>query len=189
MSNPGSPSASAVALATIDSPSGQVTLSPTFPGETTNPVVDDVRWAPANGGTLYVVDQGAGVLYKITGPLRAGQALASQPTDPSIPPLQGDVVNVDLGDGTESPFATGFSSPKGLLFVTRADERSQGGDQGQPGRECETRMGGASLGAAHRGSPHPAPRGPSGAPERHLKKWVFGWGRISPSRITSTFSL
>jgi hypothetical protein len=97
----------------------QLTLS--VPGAATHPVVDDVRWASADGGVLYVVDQGANIVYKITGPFRAGQAFASQPTDPSNPPLESDVVKVNLRNGTESAFATGFNSPKGLLYVSPSD--------------------------------------------------------------------
>jgi hypothetical protein len=93
----------------------QLTLS--VPGSTTSPVLDDVRWASRDSGSLYVVDQGAGIVYAITGPFQAGQAFGSQPTDPSNPPLQSDVVSVDLQTGFESPFATGFVSPKGLLYV------------------------------------------------------------------------
>jgi hypothetical protein len=216
MSNPSMPGASAVALAQVDSPSGQVTLAPTFPdnmagvadgnhpgatttlaltdpdsnaivpgssprfandfvldsqgdgqlvfapagfnastpagqltqltlsvpGSTGQPVVDDVRWAAHDGGSMYVVDQGAGIVYRITGPFAAGQAFASQPTDPSNPPLQSDVVGVNLNDGTESAFATGFNSPKGLLYVTPSEDRRDHGSGGQGGGEQSGGQGG-----------------------------------------------
>jgi hypothetical protein len=102
MSNPSRPDASAVALARVDSPAlGRVTLSKTFadntagvsdgnhpgstttlaltqlslsvPGSTGQPVVDDVRWARHDGGALYVVDQDAGIVYRITGSFKAGR--------------------------------------------------------------------------------------------------------------------
>jgi hypothetical protein len=96
----------------------QLTLSVAgAPSGTPNPTLDDVRWAPDDDGVLYVVDQKGNAIYKITGPFEAGQAFGSQPTDPSNPLLQGDVVNVNLWSGSLTPFATGFVSPKGLLFV------------------------------------------------------------------------
>jgi hypothetical protein len=240
MSNPGPANASAVALASIDSPPGEVTLSPTFPdnlsgvndgnhpgstttlaltdpdsnaivprssprfadmfmldsqgdgqlvfapfgfdsstpasqitqltlnvpGASSHPVVDDVRWAPHDGGTLLVVDQGAGVVYKITGPFQAGQALASQPTDPSNPPFQSDVVDVNLWNGTESPFATGFTSPKGLLFLGRSregDEEGGHGHDGGQGQQGETGSGGGQGDQGSQGQGGPDGRHGHGA--------------------------
>lgn len=112
----------------------QLTLS--APNQTTHPVLDDVRWASEDGGQLFVVDQGSGAIYRITGPFQAGQSFGSQPTDPSNPPLQSDVVNVDLENGTESAFATGFNSPKGLLYVSPSSlpfPTGPTGPQGSPG--------------------------------------------------------
>ena len=103
-------------------PSDQLTeLSLSVPGAAGQPVLDDVRWASHDDGVLYIVDQGAGVVFRVSGPFRAGSAFGSQPTDPSNPPLRSDVINVNLSDGTESAFVTGLSSPKGLLYVGPRD--------------------------------------------------------------------
>jgi hypothetical protein len=120
-------------------PAGQYTqLTLNAPNQTTNPVLDDVRWARQDGGVMYVVDQGSGVIYKISGPFEAGRAYGSQPTDPSNPPFQSDVVSINLLNGTESAFATGFNSPKGLLYVSPRDQHGQrhagrGGSRHGPG--------------------------------------------------------
>jgi hypothetical protein len=112
---------------TSTTPSGQLTeLSLSVPGAAGQPVLDDVRWASHDDGVLYIVDQGAGIVFRVSGPFQGGSAFGSQPTDPSNPPLQSDVVNVNLSDGTESAFATGLGSPKGLLYVAPRDDRDQG---------------------------------------------------------------
>jgi hypothetical protein len=145
----------------------QLTLS--VPGQSTHPVLDDVRWAREDGGALYVIDQGSGIIYKITGPFQAGQAFGSQPTDPSNPPLQSDVVNVNLQNGTESAFATGFNSPKGLLYVSPLDDSAlpvaagPPGPPGPAGPAGPTGPKGAPGAQGADGSPGAAgPHGPAG---------------------------
>lgn len=98
----------------------ELTLSGT--GGTSNPQVDDVRWASSDGGVLYVIDQGGNAIDKISGPFEAGQVFAAQPADGAGEPYQGDVVTINLSNGVEMPFATGFGSPKGLLYVSPLDD-------------------------------------------------------------------
>jgi len=109
-----------------------------------------------------VVDQGAGVIYKVTGSFQAGQALGSQPTDAANPPFVGDVVNVNLADGSLTPFVTGLTSPKGLLYVSPAD--SGGSLVGAPGPPGPSGTPGSpgSIGPAGPAGPI-GPRGPRGA--------------------------
>jgi hypothetical protein len=134
-------------------------------GQTTHPVVDDVQWASSNGGTMYVVDQGGNAIYKITGPFIAGQAFAAQPTDPSIPPLQSDVVNVNLSNGVESAFATGFNSPKGLLYVSPLDDSTLPFPTGPTGPAGVTGAAGAAGATGPAGTAGAAgAAGPAGTP-------------------------
>lgn len=77
--------------------------------------VDDVRWADTANGSLYVVDQKADQVWRITGPFRAGSAYASVPSDSASNP--GTVATLDLTTGAVTPFATSLISPKGLLYV------------------------------------------------------------------------
>lgn len=91
------------------------------------PQVDDVRWADASGGDLYVVDQQANQIWVISGPFAAGAAYASVP---SGSPMAGTIGRVDLSSGSVTPFATGLTSPKGLLYVGNDDnEQRQSGDE------------------------------------------------------------
>ena len=88
------------------------------------PQVDDVTWTKDAGGTLLVVDQGNDQIDAISGPFASGTALTSIP---SGSPLAGDVGTIDLATGTVTPFATGFGSPKGLLYLAPQAEESSGG--------------------------------------------------------------
>ncbi|MGI8803819.1 MAG: hypothetical protein ACR2KV_16915 [Solirubrobacteraceae bacterium] len=121
-------------LGTPTDPSTLTQLTLSVPGQTngTNPTLDDVRWTNSSRGVLYVVDQGANIIYRVSGPFQAGQAFGSAPTDASNPPLQGDVVNVDLTNGQLSPFVTGLNSPKGLLHVGPTDRGLCGTESRQP---------------------------------------------------------
>lgn len=70
--------------------------------------VDDVRWASAQHGTLYVTDNSTNQIVAITGMFTPGTAFAS---------LGKSVDTVDLKTGKLTPFATGFSSSHGMIFV------------------------------------------------------------------------
>ncbi|HEX6489869.1 MAG TPA: hypothetical protein VF002_00695 [Gaiellaceae bacterium] len=95
------------------------------------PQVDDVRWATTDRGELYVVDQKANQIWVISGTFLAGAAFASIP---SGSPMEGNVGQVDLFTGAVTPFATGFTSPKGLLYVPRGGDGEQGDNEdGQGG--------------------------------------------------------
>jgi hypothetical protein len=144
----------------------ELTLS--APGTTGGVQVDDVRWAREDGGTVYVVDQGANTVYKITGPFIAGQAFAAEPTETPAVGDQGDVLNLNLSNGVLTPFAVGFNSPKGILYVSPLDDSAlpfptgPQGSQGNPGSQ------GPQGPRGERG-----PRGPRGRPggsSHHKKK-------------------
>jgi hypothetical protein len=85
---------------------------------------DDSAWASGPSGTLYVTDNSADLVYKITGPFRAGtELIAASPCDANSAPMSclakrylGEV-NMTSGAVTKLPIG-GFSIlPKGLLFV------------------------------------------------------------------------
>ncbi|HEU0317910.1 MAG TPA: hypothetical protein VFR49_11310, partial [Solirubrobacteraceae bacterium] len=75
--------------------------------------VDDVRWVgDAGHGTVYVVSAKSNAVFAITGPFAPGQALGSLDT-----PTNTELDLVNLSTGELSTFATGVSTPKGLLWV------------------------------------------------------------------------
>jgi hypothetical protein len=78
--------------------------------------VDDTAFAPKAHTTLYVVDSDSGKLYAISGPFKAGQAFVSVPKDSDS--LVKTLGLLNLKTGSISPFGTGFTNPKGLLFVS-----------------------------------------------------------------------
>ncbi|MGB9185532.1 MAG: hypothetical protein WCB67_15860 [Solirubrobacteraceae bacterium] len=78
--------------------------------------VDDVRWAPVDGSTLYVVDSQAKKIYRVKGPFTAGEALASMDHVGSKS-LGTQVATLNDGSGELAPFLTGLKSAKGLLFT------------------------------------------------------------------------
>jgi hypothetical protein len=97
------------------------------------PQVDDVRWSTGSSGTLFVVDAGANQIDTITGPFGPGVVLTAIPSDSQAMP--GVVGTIDLPSGTVSPFANGFTSPKGLLFESaHGGKHGHGGQPGQPGQ-------------------------------------------------------
>ncbi len=79
--------------------------------------LDDLRWATANGGTIYVVDKGAqtplgiGSLYKITGKFVKGDMYAANDG------VSDQVVKVDLTTGKATPIVKGLGTSKGLVYV------------------------------------------------------------------------
>lgn len=85
--------------------------------------LDDIRWATANGGTLYVVDKGSGgasVLYRVRGPFTSGTAIASVTTS---------VDTVSLGPGAmagvATPLVSDLVAPKGLWYVPYPRSRAR----------------------------------------------------------------
>ncbi|HEX4702666.1 MAG TPA: hypothetical protein VH352_11105 [Pseudonocardiaceae bacterium] len=81
--------------------------------------VDDTTFATATRGTLYVVDSPNNRVIAIHGPFHRGQSFGSVPSGSPTPTVLG---NVDLNTGTVTTFATGFASPKGLLFIPSGDD-------------------------------------------------------------------
>jgi hypothetical protein len=91
-------------------------LQLTYGANSTPAGVDDVRWAPTNNAKLYVVDNKAAKIYRVTGPFSADDALASMDTLGSQ--TFGSVVaSLNDGDGSLTPFITGLKAVKGLLFT------------------------------------------------------------------------
>jgi hypothetical protein len=78
--------------------------------------VDDVRWADRSGGALYIVDAGAGRVYKVRGDFEAGQAFGSLDTVGTTADTT-EVDSLDLSTGALTPFVTGLGTAKGLLWV------------------------------------------------------------------------
>ena len=78
--------------------------------------LDDIRWATAPHGTLYIVDQGAGTpgrsaLYKVTGPFTRNMVMASNDS------IGDQVVTVNLANGALKPFVRGLNTTKGLVYL------------------------------------------------------------------------
>jgi len=79
--------------------------------------LDDIRWATASGGTLYIVDKGAqtplGIssLYKLTGPFVKGTPYAANDG------VSDQVVKVNLTNGKVTPVVKGLGTSKGLVYV------------------------------------------------------------------------
>lgn len=98
------------------------------------PQVDDVRWANTSNGSLYVVDQKANQVWRITGPFPDGTAYTSIPNDSPADP--GTIAALDLTTGAITPFATNLISPKGLIYVSThgkgGDNRASTSNQGNP---------------------------------------------------------
>jgi len=79
--------------------------------------LDDIRWATAAGGTLYVVDKGTqtplGIssLYKVTGAFVSGTPYAANDG------VSDQVVSVNLTNGKVTPIVKGLGTSKGLIYV------------------------------------------------------------------------
>jgi hypothetical protein len=78
--------------------------------------VDDIRWAERSHGSLYIVDSAAGRVYKVSGHFSAGQVFASLDTVGTTANTT-EVDTLDLSSGALSPFVTGLTVSKGLLWV------------------------------------------------------------------------
>ncbi len=76
--------------------------------------VNDTAFASAATGTLYVTDNANNTLVAIKGRFTPGQAMVAAPADSSV---HGFVGRLDLATGHIAPFAVGFGSPAGLLFM------------------------------------------------------------------------
>jgi hypothetical protein len=98
--------------------------------------IDDLRFAGRAGGTLLVVDNAASTIYAVTGPFTAGEAFGGLDTIGAAT-KHGEVDTLDVLTGALTPFATGFGTPKGLLWIPgkkhgdggHEDHGSGGGDQ------------------------------------------------------------
>ncbi len=79
--------------------------------------LDDIRWATAAGGTLYIVDKGSqtplGIssLYKLTGAFVKGAAYAANDG------VSDQVVRVNLTNGKVTPVVKGLGTSKGLVYA------------------------------------------------------------------------
>lgn len=89
-----------------------------------NAGADDVRWAAQDGGTLLVVDSHSNTVYAVTGPFRAGEALAGLDTVGTATNTT-QVDSVDLNTGAMSPFLTGFGAVKGLMWISSGSGRGE----------------------------------------------------------------
>ena len=78
--------------------------------------VDDIRWAERAGGTLYIVDNKANAVYKLTGPFRAGEAFAALDTVGTASQTT-ELDTIDLRTGALSPLVTGFTAIKGIVWA------------------------------------------------------------------------
>jgi hypothetical protein len=102
---------------------------PSNPGGTLSAGVDDIRWSTGARGSLIVVDDTSNIVYKITGPFSAFQAFASLDTLGANANTT-EVDTLDPATGMLSPFATGFGTAKGLLWVANRDHGHRHGDDG-----------------------------------------------------------
>jgi hypothetical protein len=80
--------------------------------------VDDTTFASSAKGTLYVVDNPNNRIVAITGNFTKGQAFGSASR----------LSTIDLKTGQVTPFGSGITSPKGLLFVPAGGGHSDSGD-------------------------------------------------------------
>lgn len=81
----------------------------------TSTQVNDTAWVTATRGTLYVTDNASNSLFAIRGVFRPGSAYSAVPKDSTQNP--GTIGALNLRTGAVAPFATGFGSPAGVLFV------------------------------------------------------------------------
>jgi hypothetical protein len=121
---------------------------PSNPGSTLGAGVDDIRWSEGDSGSLIVVDGKTNVVYRITGPFPAFGAFASLDTLGANANTT-EVDALDPATGKLSPFATGFGTAKGLLWVssTGPEERPEEDGQGDNGGG----NGGGGGGGDHHG--------------------------------------
>jgi hypothetical protein len=95
--------------------SSKVTGATHLTALTTTLGLHDIRWATSNGGTFYLVSRGAqkplakSSLDKVTGPFVKGDAYATT--------SNGELVRVNLSDGTLTPIVSGIGTGVGLVYV------------------------------------------------------------------------
>jgi hypothetical protein len=111
------------------SPSGQLTLLTLTSSAGAPQVV--VGWATSRRATLLVADQSQDQIDAITGPFGVGTVITAIPNDSQA--LARDLGTIDLQTGDVTPFASGFGSPKGLLFLGRGAGQNNQGGQGDHG--------------------------------------------------------
>jgi hypothetical protein len=104
---------------------------PSNPGSTLGAGVDDIRWSTGERGSLIVVDDKTNIVYKITGPFGSFQAFGALDTLGASASTT-EVDTIDPATGMLTPFATGFGTAKGLLWVPNRDHGhgDDGGDGG-----------------------------------------------------------
>jgi hypothetical protein len=126
---------------------------PSNPGSTLPAGVDDIRWSEGDGGSLIVVDGKSNTVYKITGSFPAFQAFAALDTLGANAD-NAEVDALDPATGKLTPFATGFGTAKGLLWVPNlGSEDTQGppeeGGSGDPGHGNDGADGDGGEGDHH----------------------------------------
>src|SRR5580704_316840 len=89
-------------------------LGQTLTSLTIGTQIDGAAWATATTGTMLVVDAGTNKVTSMSGSFTPGTLFISAPNDSGV---AGFVGTVNLTTGAITPVATGFSSPKGLLFI------------------------------------------------------------------------
>jgi hypothetical protein len=107
---------------------GNLTQLPLKHAEPGNPAVnigagvDDIRWTEGDRGSLIVVDSATNTVYRIAGPFSEFQAFGALDTLGASANTT-EVDTIDPATGQLMPFATGFGTAKGLLWVPRRGER------------------------------------------------------------------
>jgi hypothetical protein len=121
---------------------------PSKPASTLGAGVDDIRWSEGDSGSLIVVDGKSNIVYKITGPFSAFQAFAALDTLGANANTT-EVDALDSATGKLKPFATGFGTAKGLLWVPNS--RSEG-PQSPPDQDEQGDNGGGNAGGGGDGA-------------------------------------
>ena len=89
---------------------------PAPPATSCPPIVDETTWATSPGGHFLVADHAKpGGVYSVNGPFIAGAAYTTVSSD--NPTLANSLSHLDTTTGVITPVVTGFSGPKGLVFV------------------------------------------------------------------------
>jgi hypothetical protein len=125
-----------------------------------------VRWTDRPGGTLYVVDNGTNTVYAVSGPFASGSAYAALDTVGASADTS-EVDSLDTRTGALTPFLSGFTKAKGLLYVSPrpSGEAADVGDQASAG--TATGHGSQHVAASQRGKHHKRHGNANGARHRH----------------------
>ncbi|HMD46284.1 MAG TPA: hypothetical protein VKG43_09000, partial [Acidimicrobiales bacterium] len=78
--------------------------------------VDDVTWASAASGALFLTDNANNEIYRISGTFTPGTVFVSVPNDSGVASFVG---TLNLSTGQVTPVAVGFSNPHGMIFVPK----------------------------------------------------------------------